>query len=1438
MIDFSNDQDDDASAILFFCNETDTPSCDPLTGTSVPLTKGAGEFTGSVTGLTSPNDNGDILNYIVVISDGDGVVGAPSVSQVSIFSLQKIYRSYGAANGSALANGTGNDLIISAGVANFSVALSDIIGIGDAIEYDSDNNGSVDAIAFIHSRTDNQNYAVRKADGSIPSDLTLADQDWTAYRAYTSMEGAMNGDENSSIAVAVRNFDTFVNGKDLTTNNEQWNLVIYADGIEDISNLQVDGWVTSVTNYLKIYAPILPSEVGIRQAHRGAKNNQKAMFMATTDSAFEISVNHIRFAGLQIVGSNMLTSESAIEVGNPSTLSADAEVYLSEMFFMHQGTHVGVVGHAALRVMNVDVGTKVFLNNNIISWTTSTGGINGECVRVEGGQMIAYNNTFNSCSRGLYAMAGSIIKAKNNIAMNSGDWAYDTSTGSFHTDSNNNISDDTSTTGGLNDVQNASVEFINAANHDFRLHAREDTARGVGLDLSADTDLAFTTDIQGKTRSTWDIGASIIAKPIYRSVGYGNTSSIAQGSTYGFMSISSNSLAFVGTTPGNIGVGDAIVYDSNNDTNQNAIAFIVERVDEYNFIVKNAQGGSALNTIAIDNDWQIFRAYTDLDIDGGAENTGIPLALRDFDSGAKDLVAVNEQWNIAFYADAIHNDPTVVSGWTTSETNYMHFFVPDKETEVGVSQRHHGIWDNSKATLIAADANVFNSAVNYIRVEGFQVHALNSTTFSRGIHFSNMSGGVNIIADSNIVKGTHQAISTGSHFGIGTTSSGGVTTGFASFTNNIVYGFNSGGVNNVCFYPTYLGLAHFNIFNNTCVGASLGVEDDGWGSVTAITTIKNNIIEAVTTNASGVSIDSVNSGSNILSDTNTFNVGDMQSTTAQFYNGVAKDYRVLSSDTNVIDSADNLADNLSYSFNHDITGRIRAGWDIGAFEGAAAADNDIQISKAFVGSITATGFGVFADVIGDNNTNATINLKFCNETDTPGCDPTLIGLSYPLIRSFNTFSTTIGSLTTPNDPGDKLKWIVYGSDVDGISGTPVTGSFVLTNMSSYANVNDLIALWKFDEATGTLIDSSGNGYNGTAVSTPTYNQAGRVGQAMEFSSGADHIAVSEVSVPDQLDFQIGDTISFVTWIYPTELTATNVILEKDQAFYLHTNGDEVSFGYERASDNNWSSYQTSSANLAINNWYHIGITYNYGSASSAKVYINGLESTGSWVVGTGSEPPSVNDNSIKIGASFATDEFEGKIDELSIWGKALTQTEIQQIYLAQNIVISDPDIYRSVGPGNTTSLASGAGNNLTVAGSVATFATGIADNIGIGDAIQYDSDNNGSIDAVMFISARTDSQNFTVQSADGLPVVAMGVGDQDWDVFRAYSSTANAESGAENSGINATVRNFDTWSGGRDLVANNETWNIVLYADDTETIGSPITVSGWTTGEANFINIF
>ncbi len=181
-----------------------------------------------------------------------------------------LYRSVGI-TGAALASGAGNALTISGSTATFANPLPNNIGVGDAIQYDSDNNGSIDALAFIHGRTSSQAFTVKSKTGAAPTATGTPDTDWAIYRAYTSLASWEAQNENGSISnapVALRDFDT---SRNLVSSNTTMNAACYGDGA-DITPVTVSGWTTGVANYIRIYTPYLASEVGTSQRHAGTWN--------------------------------------------------------------------------------------------------------------------------------------------------------------------------------------------------------------------------------------------------------------------------------------------------------------------------------------------------------------------------------------------------------------------------------------------------------------------------------------------------------------------------------------------------------------------------------------------------------------------------------------------------------------------------------------------------------------------------------------------------------------------------------------------------------------------------------------------------------------------------------------------------------------------------------------------------------------------------------------------------------------------------------------------------------------------------------------------------------------------------------------------------------------------------------------------------------------
>ena len=414
-----------------------------------------------------------------------------------------IYRSVGPSATTAIEEGTANSLTISNSIAIFTSALSNNIGVGDALQYDSENNGTIDTIAFIHGRMDSTHYTIKTVSGTSVADMGTADNNWSIFRAYTSLANAETGTENTGINDTVENFDIWSGGKDLTTSMEIWNIVCYHDAI--YAEVVIDGWTTSASYYLKLFTPLLSSEVGASQRHNGTVGT--GVVIQPTGTAITINDNYIVIDGFEITGG-----------GNITIANTGASYAKIRNCIIHDNTDgFGIYSGTSA------VGTLI---ENTIFYNLTSIGIN--CRE----SCFVYNCTINRVMlieplayAGILSFeAATVITVKNTIVMNSGDGlradfkGY--GTGYFSAESSNNISSDNTAPGnnsflsrvatnnGNPEVGNWVIfEDIASGSEDFHLqNVSENDAMDTGTNLS----LSFTTDIDGNTRPDsilWDIGA-------------------------------------------------------------------------------------------------------------------------------------------------------------------------------------------------------------------------------------------------------------------------------------------------------------------------------------------------------------------------------------------------------------------------------------------------------------------------------------------------------------------------------------------------------------------------------------------------------------------------------------------------------------------------------------------------------------------------------------------------------------------------------------------------------------------------------------------------------------------------------------------------------------------------------------------------------------------
>jgi len=201
--------------------------------------------------------------------------------------------------------------------------------------------------------------------------------------------------------------------------------------------------------------------------------------------------------------------------------------------------------------------------------------------------------------------------------------------------------------------------------------------------------------------------------------------------------------------------------------------------------------------------------------------------------------------------------------------------------------------------------------------------------------------------------------------------------------------------------------------------------------------------------------------------------------------------------------------------------------------------------------------------------------------------------------------------------------------------------------------SDLTAYYPLD---GNADDQSGNEFDGTLNGGVSFT-GGQVGEAASFDGNDTRIGVDVDN--ETLDAQTDISVSI--WVYPTEhdSSAYNGIVGS------HQNSGPYS-GWAIAENRSgnlglWSDtsgWSDTGQALPLDEWTHIVVTRDE-TTSTATVYVDGTEATTApWQV------PTSNDRPLFIGdrADGEGPPFNGLIDDVRIYSRALSASEVQSLY--------------------------------------------------------------------------------------------------------------------------------------------------------------------------------
>lgn len=202
--------------------------------------------------------------------------------------------------------------------------------------------------------------------------------------------------------------------------------------------------------------------------------------------------------------------------------------------------------------------------------------------------------------------------------------------------------------------------------------------------------------------------------------------------------------------------------------------------------------------------------------------------------------------------------------------------------------------------------------------------------------------------------------------------------------------------------------------------------------------------------------------------------------------------------------------------------------------------------------------------------------------------------------------------------------------------------------------NGLVGLWSFngpDVSGTTAYDRSGQGNNGTLTGGPT-PIIGKVGQALSFDGSDDRVAAGTDS---SLNLTGSFTIS--TWIYPEGFGGGSLgrIVDKGgvtEGYYISLDDSSNNVKYASQSGAFWSSANS----VTLNTWQLVSVVFD---GTNVIIYVNGV-SKGTDTIGAPTSSPS---NIFTIGNRSTSDRaFDGFIDEVRIYNRALTTAEITDLY--------------------------------------------------------------------------------------------------------------------------------------------------------------------------------
>jgi alpha-tubulin suppressor-like RCC1 family protein len=250
---------------------------------------------------------------------------------------------------------------------------------------------------------------------------------------------------------------------------------------------------------------------------------------------------------------------------------------------------------------------------------------------------------------------------------------------------------------------------------------------------------------------------------------------------------------------------------------------------------------------------------------------------------------------------------------------------------------------------------------------------------------------------------------------------------------------------------------------------------------------------------------------------------------------------------------------------------------------------------------------------------------------------TLGGITVPGVKSGSTYSALLQVKTL--DVGDHdITVTAYG----------LLGEVKTATRSIEIDRSTPVARWPFDEGSGvTTADLSGNGHPGTLVNGAAWSAIGQFAKSISFDGVDDG-----VSVADHDDFDAANGLTMTAWVAPAQFGAPQSLIYRGGSYELSLEIDGRVTGV--IYPNGVAVVATTLNPLPLTVFSHVAATYDQ---AALRLYVNGVEAATTAASG----PLATTDGAVWLGRAEVGDSLNGKLDEVRIYDRALTDVEVATV---------------------------------------------------------------------------------------------------------------------------------------------------------------------------------